>query len=134
MRTTHVRVTTSATDTLLSGVGRSAQSLHADNDGLHDSAELNTYNTDPNYRDSDGDGVIDGQEVLNGTDPLLQDTDGDGDTDGQEANAGTNPLDPESNLSSEEEAPKGCASTQHPGGSFQLLTLLGALLFWRRRK
>jgi hypothetical protein len=35
-------------------------------------------------RDTDGDGVNDGQEATDGTDPLNSDTDGDGVTDGQE--------------------------------------------------
>ena len=41
-----------------------------DADGLTDQAELQTYHTDPNKADTDGDGISDGQEVLNGTNPL----------------------------------------------------------------
>ena len=43
--------------------------------------------------DTDGDGVTDDDEALNGTDPGDADTDNDGLTDGQERTAGTNPLD-----------------------------------------
>ena len=34
--------------------------------------------TNPINDDSDGDGIIDGDEVINGTDPLNDDSDGDG--------------------------------------------------------
>lgn len=54
--------------------------------------------TDPNYPDSDEDGLWDGAEVnLHGTDPLSADTDGDGLLDGAEVNAyGSNPVDADS--------------------------------------
>ncbi len=42
----------------------------SDADGLTDSGEIQTYKTDPNNPDTDGDGVPDGQEVVNGTNPL----------------------------------------------------------------
>ena len=42
----------------------------SDADGLTDQAEIQIYHTDPNNPDTDGDGVSDGQEVLNGTNPL----------------------------------------------------------------
>ena len=52
-----------------------------DADGLTDAMEL-LMATDPTVRDTDGDGLIDGDEVnLHGSDPLLLDTDGDGLTD-----------------------------------------------------
>lgn len=41
-----------------------------DVDGLSDESEVNMYQTDPLVFDTDGDGVGDGQEVLDGTDPL----------------------------------------------------------------
>ena len=41
--------------------------------------------------DTDGDGIYDEQELLNGTDPLSADSDGDGLSDGDEAAAGTDP-------------------------------------------
>lgn len=43
-------------------------------------------------KDTDGDGVTDKQEEIDGTNPLVDDTDGDGLTDGQEKTLGTNPL------------------------------------------
>jgi hypothetical protein len=65
-----------------------------DNDGLtnRQEAELGT-----NYqmRDTDGDGLSDGEEVnIYKTDPLNPDTDGDGFSDGEEVQAGYNPLGP----------------------------------------
>ena len=47
--------------------------------------------TDPNDRDTDGDGLSDSQEVTLGTDPLNPDTDGDGILDGTEAGVATIP-------------------------------------------
>ena len=44
--------------------------------------------------DSDGDGLLDGQEVMIGTDPFNPDTDGDGINDGDEVSNNTDPLDP----------------------------------------
>ena len=44
--------------------------VDTDEDGLTDSEELNTYNTDPNNADTDGDGFLDGEEVAGGSDPL----------------------------------------------------------------
>lgn len=41
-----------------------------DLDGLTDQGETQTYGTDPNNPDTDGDGFYDGTEVLRGTDPL----------------------------------------------------------------
>ncbi|MEI6650268.1 MAG: ferric reductase-like transmembrane domain-containing protein [Candidatus Moraniibacteriota bacterium] len=41
-----------------------------DADGLTDTGELTIYHTDPKNPDTDGDGISDGQEVLNGTNPL----------------------------------------------------------------
>ena len=49
---------------------------------------------DPFNNDSDGDRLIDGEEVLvRGTDPLIADTDGEGVSDGLEVLAGSDPLD-----------------------------------------
>ena len=48
--------------------------IDSDGDGLHDCAELNTHNTDPDDPDTDGDGLTDGQEVnVCDTDPLVSD-------------------------------------------------------------
>lgn len=44
--------------------------LDSDLDGLTDEGEKQNYHTDPNNPDSDGDGILDGAEVLNGTNPL----------------------------------------------------------------
>lgn len=64
-----------------------------DSDGLCDSAETNTgvyissknAGTDPRNPDTDGDGLMDGEEVTQfRTDPTLLDSDGDGLSDGEE--------------------------------------------------
>jgi hypothetical protein len=41
-----------------------------DEDGISDYDEMNIYKTDPNNADSDGDGYIDGAEILSGFNPL----------------------------------------------------------------
>ncbi len=45
----------------------------SDYDGLSDQVEINTYQTDPNKADTDGDGYLDSAEVINGTNPLVFD-------------------------------------------------------------
>ena len=66
--------------------------IDSDSDGLSDSEEA-TAGTDPANPDSDGDGLVDGDEVhVIGTDPLNLDTDGDGLRDGFEVLHGFNPL------------------------------------------
>lgn len=64
----------------------------SDNDGLPDEEETDTYGTDPNNPDSDGDELLDGQEVDLGTDPLNSDTDADQMPDGFEVTYGLAPL------------------------------------------
>ena len=65
-----------------------------DVDGLTNLQEL-LLGTDPTNRDSDGDALLDGEEVDDHhTNPLLRDTDGDQVGDGLEVLAGSNPLDP----------------------------------------
>ena len=57
-----------------------------DQDGLTNAQEA-AAGTDPNNRDSDGDGLIDGVELLDfGIDPNNPDSDGDGISDGREVN------------------------------------------------
>lgn len=64
-----------------------------DNDSLSTADEF-TRGTDPANPDTDGDGLLDGEEVLTtGTNPVLRDTDGDQVPDGLELRAGSNPLD-----------------------------------------
>jgi hypothetical protein len=85
--------------------------VDTDGDGLLDSAETTTIGTDPNVFDTDGGGVGDGDEWVNGKNPLDPtddnaaatggdnqggadqgaDADGDGLTDADEAVFGTNP-------------------------------------------
>ena len=50
-----------------------------------------TYGSDPNNPDTDGDTINDGDEVNNGTDPTNPDTDGDGVNDNDEITNGTDP-------------------------------------------
>lgn len=67
-----------------------------DGDGLTNQRELE-IGTDPNNPDTDGDELIDGEEVLRlGTDPLNPDTDADELTDGEEVlRRGTDPKNPD---------------------------------------
>jgi hypothetical protein len=66
--------------------------IDADRDGLSNLEEFQ-LGTDPLGPDTDGDGLLDGEEVQeHGTDPLLFDTDGDGVSDGLELQAGSDPL------------------------------------------
>jgi len=62
-----------------------------DNDGLTN-AEETTIGTDPFNSDSDGDGMLDGDDP----EPLIPDTDHDGISDADEILAGTDPLNPDS--------------------------------------
>src|SRR3989454_7115852 len=64
-----------------------------DRDGLTNLQEFQ-LGTDPRNRDTDGDGLSDGDEVnTHHTNPLLGDTDGDGIPDGVEVRSGSDPLD-----------------------------------------
>ena len=66
--------------------------IDSDSDGLTDQEEA-ILGTNPNLKDTDGDGLDDYQEVqIYKTDPLKADTDGDGHNDGEEVNNGYNPL------------------------------------------
>lgn len=63
-----------------------------DGDALSDDEEINIYGTDINNPDTDGDGVMEFEEILHGTDPLDKDTDDDGYSDFEEINSGSDPL------------------------------------------
>ena len=70
--------------------------IDADLDGLTATEEA-LLGTSPSGDDTDGDGLSDGDEVLeHGTDPLDDDSDDDGLTDGEEYEGGTDPLDDDS--------------------------------------
>lgn len=79
------------------GNGTRVNAADSDGDGLLDGDEVLQYGTNPVLGDTDGDGLADGQELSYQTNPLVPDTDGDGCTDGAEVAAGTDPLDPASN-------------------------------------
>jgi hypothetical protein len=64
-----------------------------DGDGLLDGEEINQYNSDPTEADTDGDGLADGEEIrIYRTSANNPDTDGDGMTDGEEIESGSDPL------------------------------------------
>lgn len=67
-----------------------------DADGLTAADEVSVWGTDPAVADTDGDTLVDGDEVALGTDALTADTDGDGFSDGDEVGRGSDPLDPAS--------------------------------------
>ena len=68
--------------------------IDSDQDGLDDARETD-LGTDINNKDTDSDGLTDGDEVtIWKTDPLNPDTDGDTHPDGTEVNFGYNPLGP----------------------------------------
>jgi alpha-tubulin suppressor-like RCC1 family protein len=69
----------------------------SDQDGLTNRQEVD-LGTDPNKADTDGDGLLDGEEVATySTDPLDFDSDNDELGDGQEVDIGTNPNNPVTN-------------------------------------
>jgi hypothetical protein len=78
--------------------GTDPGSADSDLDGVTDGAEL-AAGTNPLVAesaaavDSDGDGLLDVDELAFGTDPGIADSDGDGWLDGDEVSIGTNPLD-----------------------------------------
>ena len=61
--------------------GTDANNRDSDWDGLSDGDEVNVYGTVPTSADTDGDGFSDGEEVQHGTDPHLYDDDLNSDTD-----------------------------------------------------
>ena len=73
-------------------IGTDPRNSDSDYDGLSDSQELYTYDTNPLVRDMDGDGLSDGQEILTySSDPKVTDTDLDGFDDGYEVSTGYDP-------------------------------------------
>jgi hypothetical protein len=50
-------------------LGLSDKTSDTDKDGLTDFTEIEQYKTDPKNKDTDGDGYVDGYEVLNGFNP-----------------------------------------------------------------
>ena len=56
----------------------------SDGDGIPDSDECLMYGTNPNSSDSDGDWMLDKDEIAQGSNPCSNDTDGDGIKDGEE--------------------------------------------------
>src|SRR3989339_1137986 len=48
----------------------------SDLDGLSDNAETVIYKTNPNVADTDGDGIIDSQEIMDGTNPVDEKSNG----------------------------------------------------------
>ena len=76
-------------DNMLSGMGSYAYRIRLQaQDGISETSEPITVE----LADSDGDGLLDNEEVMLGTDPQNPDTDGDGLDDGEEFELGTDPL------------------------------------------
>lgn len=73
-------------------IGADPSRADSDGDGLIDGDEVNKYHTNPLKTDTDDDGLGDSDEVLRWkTDPVKADTDGDGYPDNQEIKNGYNP-------------------------------------------
>ena len=69
---------------LAAETGLDPRNPDSDGDGILDGDEVNRYGTDPQSGDTDGDGLWDGEELFTaGTDPLFADTDSDGVADGE---------------------------------------------------
>lgn len=64
--------------------GTNILSMDSDRDGINDWDEINVYGTDPVNEDTDGDKLLDGEDVLLGFSPLLADTNGNGIIDSEE--------------------------------------------------
>ena len=66
-------------------IGTNPLNRDTDGDGLSDGDEVHKYRTNPLLKDTDGDGLSDYEEIFKYmTDPLKKDTDGDGLSDGDE--------------------------------------------------
>jgi len=73
--------------------GTDPERKDTDGDGIDDYTEVTLYGSSPTREDSDGDGLNDGAEVdLYNTDPTLRDTDGDLLFDGEEVRLALDPL------------------------------------------
>jgi hypothetical protein len=80
-------------------IGTNPDNPDSDGDGLLDGEEVLLYGTNPLVRDTDNDGLTDFEEVRRfRTDPRKPDTDGDSCPDGYEVSIGTNPLVPDCSL------------------------------------
>jgi len=104
--------------------------VDSDRDGLTDDLELR-IGTSPTLRDTDGDNLSDGYEVLHlRTDPLRADTDRDGITDGMELVLGTDPLNPDSDGDGQVDGaqflPDGALDSDGDGLSDRLELILGS--------
>lgn len=83
-----------ANEAVIAAIMNKASATDQDFDHLSNDAEK-TLGTDPTNPDTDGDGLLDGDEAsLYHTNPLKVDTDGDGYSDGYEVSHGQNPLGP----------------------------------------
>ena len=102
----------------------------SDSDGLSDGDELD-LGTNPLDPDSDDDGLSDGDEVLvHETDPNDADTDDGGVDDGVEVEAGTDPLDPADDAEAEDDplgTPKGGGGLSCATAEAPSTSALGAL-------
>ncbi len=77
-------------------LGSDPNAVDSDGDTLIDGNEVNLYGSDPTLVDTDGDGLSDADEVNQyGGNPLLVDTDKDGLDDAQEVSLGTFPYHPD---------------------------------------
>jgi serine/threonine protein kinase len=96
-------------------VGTDPDNPDTDGDSLLDGEEVLTWGTNPLNRDTDADILIDGDEVRTyGTNPTNPDTDGDTFTDGVEIANGWDPLDPLSPLPTPTATVAGPTSTFTP--------------------
>ena len=108
-----------------------------DMDWLTNNIEF-TLKTHPTLNDTDGDSLLDGDEVqLYYTDPLDLDTDDDGFNDGEEIEENTDPLNPNDFPRIETPTP---TPTDTENGSFAIISafsslfFVGVIFFIRRRK